>query len=441
MTQSVDNSEAVMQGVLRDPVTGALLRINADGSINVSGTGGLVGTGTTITGAASITLNTAGIQFNGLALAGTATAVTGAASITLNSAGLSFNGSNLAGVGTSITGGAALTLNSAGLAFNGSGLAGTVTAITGNASITLNSAGLSFNGTGLAGTGVTTGTIVGTVAAATLNSAGLSFLNPEPLISSYQNITPLWQSTNFASLNASSRSVALAFAMPQNGSFSFLRAVVLMTTNSTTVASNATFTTGAGFCYTTWNAVVYSLGTGASSQSLISVASGSAAWTVMNSYSFSTANSAWSITQGITGSAYGTGITASSLNSQTTASANFSSGWATNFTTVRFLDINFAQSLSAGPFVLLLGLSSSSTTSGQGAANLTMPGPSFASLGVLTQASLLINAMNDTAAASGALMGAGVYGTAGGTTSIFPLANITTQANNYIYPFQLLRSA
>jgi hypothetical protein len=77
------------------------------------------------------------IQHN---LAGTGTAITGRASITLNSTGLSFNGTNLAGVGTG-------------------------TAVTGRASITLtadsSSVAFSFNGNGIAGTGFTTGTTTG----------------------------------------------------------------------------------------------------------------------------------------------------------------------------------------------------------------------------------------------------------------------------------------
>jgi fibronectin-binding autotransporter adhesin len=106
---------------------------------------GAVGTGTSISGNFSATVNSAGLAFNASNLAGTATAKTGNASITLNSAGLSFNGSGLAGTATAITGNASITLNSAGLSFNGSGLAGTNTAVTGPVSVTLNSSGISLN--------------------------------------------------------------------------------------------------------------------------------------------------------------------------------------------------------------------------------------------------------------------------------------------------------
>ena len=90
------------------------------------------------------TVNSSGLSLNAAGYAGTGTAVTGNASVTLNSNGLSFNGSNLAGVGTSVTGGAAVTLNSNGLAFNGASLAGTSSGFTGaniSATITHNTAG------------------------------------------------------------------------------------------------------------------------------------------------------------------------------------------------------------------------------------------------------------------------------------------------------------
>ena len=112
------------------------------------GAGGGVGTGTTITGNASITLGTAGMSFNGSGLAGTTTAVTGRASITLNSSGLQFNGSGLAGTNTAVT----------------------------NCAITVNSSGVSVFGT--VGSGTTLGTTAGTAMAVTLNTAGINITYP-----------------------------------------------------------------------------------------------------------------------------------------------------------------------------------------------------------------------------------------------------------------------
>lgn len=406
----------------------------------------------------SITVNTSGVSValpaylttarasnDGVGLATAQTNVTW----TVNSAGVSLNAGGYAGTGTAATS-ASVTLDTSGISIaigpylttarRSTDALGLATAGT-NITWTANSAGVSIDAGGYAGTGTTLGNTVGTIPAMTLNSNGLSFLNPEPLVSSFQNMYPFLQVNAGNAQNLSSKSAAIAFQLPQAGSFSFVRLPVSMATNSTTVASNATLTSGGGFVYSTWNAVVYAMGAGASSQSLISVASGSAPFTVMNSYNFNTANSAWSITQGITGQAYGNQFTSSSLGSQTTASANFSSNWATRMTGNRFLDVNFANSLSAGPYWLLVGGSTSSTTSGQGAANLTLPGASLASAWIVTQGNIWLNAINDTLGSSGGAMGVGSYGTAGGTTSILPMANISSNANNPIWPFQLLRSA
>jgi len=135
----------------------------------------LAGTGTAVTGGASITLNSTGLSFNGTALAGTNTSVTGLATVNMNSAGLSFNGSGLCGTNTATSGGGfAWTVNSSGISFNGSNIAGTSVNVTGTARITLNTKGLSFDGSALAGNG--TGTAVSGGAAVTLsaNTVGVS---------------------------------------------------------------------------------------------------------------------------------------------------------------------------------------------------------------------------------------------------------------------------
>jgi hypothetical protein len=67
---------------------------------------------------------------------------------TANSSGLSINAAGYAGTGTAVTGAASVTLNSGGLSFNGAGLAGTTSGFTGanlSASITHNTAGLAIS--------------------------------------------------------------------------------------------------------------------------------------------------------------------------------------------------------------------------------------------------------------------------------------------------------
>ncbi len=83
-----------------------------------------------------------------------------------------------AGTGTSITGNASITLNTGGLAFNGSGLAGTNTAKSGNIAFTANSSGVSINASSLMGTAVSTTSTVGVHLSGGGNSAGLTLSNP-----------------------------------------------------------------------------------------------------------------------------------------------------------------------------------------------------------------------------------------------------------------------
>ena len=206
------------------------------------------GTGTSITGNASITLNSNGIAFNGSGLAGTATAITGSLSITHNSAGLSFNGSNLAGNNTAKSGAIAFTVNSSGISINATSLAGTGTAVTGNLSMTLNTTGLSFNGSNLAGTSsavtgnlsithntsglaINASNLAGTAtaitgnASITLNTTGLSF-NGSGLAGTVQA-----QPTH-VTVNSSGVSVSVLAQTNQNNS---LYALGNTTQNSSTV--------------------------------------------------------------------------------------------------------------------------------------------------------------------------------------------------------------
>jgi hypothetical protein len=123
----------------------------------------------------------------GVAVAGSgASTVTSGTMQFANSNGFSFglNGSTMtlsgayAGTGTSVTGNASITHGTGGIAFNGSGLAGTNTAITGSIAITVNSSGVSVNASSLAGVGTTITTTSGTDYKVTLNSAGLNFAAP-----------------------------------------------------------------------------------------------------------------------------------------------------------------------------------------------------------------------------------------------------------------------
>jgi hypothetical protein len=417
MTQSIDNSEWVMQGVIRDPITGALMRVNADGSINVSISGG-AGAGTGFTSASTTGSVLAGtLGTNGISL-GVPAWLTNAAG---GGAGTGFTSTTTAG--TAVVG----TLNSNGLSLG--------------VPVYLTTAGTVAN-TNNAGTGVTTATQAGTLVSATLNSNGLSFVNAEPLISSYENM-PFPASSSMTNLNGASISQAVAFILPQNGSFSFLRLPVSMSTGSTTLATSAASLSASAVNASTWNAVVYSLGTGASSRSLISVASGSVGWTFLNSISVAANGSQYSITQAVSGFAEGNGYSTNIGYSATTTNMSFvSTNVHTILSGIRWLDINFANSLSAGPYWLVFGYSSSSATNstGIGGAQTAMLPYSYG-LG-MSQLNLGIRVMGSTNVANSGAWAVGSFSTAGGgTTSGFDLSFLSSYAG-FIRPyFQLLRSA
>lgn len=302
--------------------------------------------------------------------------------------------------------------------------------------------------------GVSAGTTSGNLSTIVFSdSNGISFgLNGSTItarvgyLSSYENI-PVFApnaSTTTQTFNGASISVGVAFQMPLPISASFLRFVGLMTTNSTTIATMASATASAqGSIVSTLNAVIYSLGTGASSKSLISVASGSAGFTFQNSISI-TNSTQYSITQGFSAQAEGNGTTRTTQYSISNTNYSFTTNQiGTEFSSVRFLDVPFANSLSAGAYWLVVGLSTNSGSAGAaGLAALTNCNVRYGAHYVISQFNLSVGVMGSTNLTSGGLFGAGSFSTAGGgTTSAFPISAISSSASHQRLPFQLLRSA
>lgn len=359
---------------------------------------------------------------------------------TANSSGLSINAAGYAGTGFTGTN-ATATFNSAGLAISaGGGGIGLNTAGT-NITWTANSSGLSINAGGYAGTA--TGA---TGASITANSGGISINVPAAggaTMSSFQNIVQ--QSANLNLGNTTS--YAAAFVLPQAISFSYLRLPCSFTQAADNIAANVSQTTGNGFIFTTWNAVIYTYGTGANSQSLRYYTSTSDAWTYANTISYGQVLSStqYSVTQKLTANAYGSNITVgtSTQYSQSAASVTLSTGFLTNFSGNRFVDINFAASLSAGgPYWLVFGMSTSATSSGQGGGNLTRGELSCAAIFGLSQGNNVNSVAGDTSGSYGTANGAGSFTTnAAGTTASLANSNITVANGNFVMQFQLLRSA
>lgn len=519
-TPSIDNSEWVMQGVIRDPITGALLRVNADGSLNVtvSPGGGAAGTGftsATTAGTAIVgTLNSSGLSVgvpafittgrasnDGLGLNTAGTNITW----TANSSGVSINAAGYAGTATTMAAGLTGTLNSVGLNLSigpyittadlsqnsslyiqsqslvGANTAGTTTfsgtrlnlsggqgiTLSGNVSTivfsvgsyittgrastdalglntagtnitwTANSSGVSINNSGLAGTATAM-----TNASATLNSAGLSLNIPLATLSFFQNEYAAGSSA-IVGPNGASVSLVQAFTLQQPGSFAFLRLPCSFTTNTTTVAASAATLSASAQLGSTWNAVVYSLGTGANSQSLQAVTSGSCVWTVLNSISVAVNGSQASYTQRITGAVEGTSTSFSTQYSSTdTVSYVFSAGGPyTAFSGNRFLDINFGNSLSAGAYWLVVGFSSSSATNSTIMAPVTNNNVFFSAFLGQSGPNAGFKQMGSTNAAYLPIGGGSFSTNAVGTTNSIPYTNFSTIASQPTIILQLIRSA
>jgi hypothetical protein len=271
-------------------------------------------------------------------------------------------------------------------------------------------------------------------------SATIYFDVPKDVtISSFQNVTVALNATR--TLNGASVSDAVAFNLPEAGSFSFLRLPCMMSTTSTTIGTGAASKNASGAIYSTWNAVVYSLGTGASSKSLISVASGGNSWTFMNSISVAANGTQYSVTQAYSANAEGAGTTRSTQYSISNTNYSLTTNQiATEWSSQRFIDVNFSNSLAPGNYWLVFGMSSSSATNSAG--NWTGAHVAYASHYGMSQSDVVFGVMGSTNRTSGGLMGAGSFSTAGGgTTSGFNISAISSNTSNIIPMFQLLRSA
>jgi hypothetical protein len=276
-------------------------------------------------------------------------------------------------------------------------------------------------------------------------STGSIIISSPPHISSME-FPPEGPNQSFAhSTNSGSVSLAVAFNVKQPVSASFLRLGQLMTTGSTTLATTAASMSAIAEVQSTWNAVVYSLGTGASSKSLIFVASGSAGFTFRNSISVAANGTQYSVTQGMTMPVEGGTTTHSTQYSISNTNYSIVSTGIpiSNYSGTRFIDIPFANSLPAGAYWLVIGqstsLSSNSTGFSNASAAIVRCNGTWA---VATQLNSNWGVMGSTNQTSGGLVAAGSFSTAGGgTTSAFPISAISSLASHPQVYFQLLRSA
>lgn len=300
-----------------------------------------------------------------------------------------------------------------------------------NSSTVLNASALSFNASnGGLSVGFSNGSIV--------------LSNPPPL-SSFQNMPGIFNSS-VLTFGMTSLSQAIQFLLPQDGSFSLLRIPVTMSTNSTTIATMASATASAqGGLSHTFNAVIYSLGTGANSRSLQSVASGSCSMQFSQKISVTNSTQA-SYSLAITANALGEAGNTSRSTQYSVSNTNYSfttNQIATEWSAGRFIDIPFANSLKQGNYWLIIGASSSTSSAGAaGLAALTNCHVRYSGHYGASQANVGFGVMGSTNMTSGGQLGAGFFSTAGGgTTNSIPISAISSTASNPMPFFMLLRSA
>lgn len=245
------------------------------------------------------------------------------------------------------------------------------------------------------------------------------------------------------SFNGASVSAAAAFEAPWPLSVSFLRIPGLMTTNSTTIATMASANaTASGALYSTWNAVLYSMGSGASSQSLMSVTSTSAGMTFQQSISITNSTQA-SYTLAYSNWANGNGTTLTTQYSVSNTNYSFTTNAFTNFSSNRMIDVPFAVSITPGNYWLIIGMSSSTNSAGAaGLAALTNCNVRYSNHYASSMSNLSFGLMGLSNMTSGGLLGNGSFSTAGGgTTANLPISAISSSASLAGIYFQMLQSS
>jgi hypothetical protein len=292
---------------------------------------------------------------------------------------------------------------------------------------TIDGRSISFSGAGDVSVGISNGSVV---------------ISGDPPGSSYQNFIPVGNSS-VLTWNGASVSDAVAFNVPIWVSASFIRIPALMTTNSTTIATMASATASAqGQIASTLNFGIYSLGTGASSKSLMSVTTATTGFSFSQKISVTNSTQA-SYSLGLSFQAEGGGTSLSTQYSVSNTNYSFTTDQFTAYTSVRFIDIPFAASLAEGNYWAIIGLSTSSSSAGAaGLAALTNCNVRYSAHYGASFADLSFGVMGSTNRTSGGLMGAGSFSTAGGgTTSALPISAISSRASLAIPYFQMLRSA
>lgn len=228
-----------------------------------------------------------------------------------------------------------------------------------------------------------------------------------PTRSFFQNEMPALTVSVFAANQLSSSFVG--FNLPYNLSAAYARFGAVIATNQTTLSTLGSSMNASAEVYSTFWAIAYSLGTGASSNSLMTHAVGSAAWTLRHSLSVGADGTSGSYTQALTGVVGGTTHTFSTQYSLATTNYSFSSlNFLSNYSGTKQIDIIFNSSLAAGPYWMMFGFQSSSSANSARISAATQCRIDFASaLGNRGTGNFLPVPMGQT---SGAAIGMNNYG-------------------------------
>jgi hypothetical protein len=251
--------------------------------------------------------------------------------------------------------------------------------------------------------------------------------------------------TNTSAVNISGSTIWVApFVLPQAISASYLRFPITMSNASGTAnwgsSSSATsFSVGRG---ETDAFVIYTQGTGNSSLSLRYLTSGSATWAMQESVS-QTNNTTYTMSYYLSYPITGAAGNYSTQTTLTASTYSISSAALSLFTGLRFLDIPFAASLSAGNY--WIGLGKSTSTGGNGPVNtLSSASLGFSFLGIQQLALSFGLPGVATGANSSMIIQPGVgYFTGGAfaySTNSIPIPNISQNAANFMPYFEIIRS-
>jgi hypothetical protein len=218
-----------------------------------------------------------------------------------------------------------------------------------------------------------TQTAGGASAVSLVNSNGVSFgMSNSSNITANVGFLSYWanqiQLDNTATTTvANSTSYIAPFFLPLPLSASYLRMPVIMSAQTTTIGTTINTTITMSYLQTIY-AMIYSQGTGGSSRSLMSVTSSSIGWTQVFKYQqagvTNQATHSYQISYGIEG---GSTQTFAASAGQTASTQTLQSSIASDFSGLRYLDIPFGNSLSAGAYWFAYGLSSTTSTQGTNA--------------------------------------------------------------------------